>query len=130
MGRRTARPSAGARGFHHTTRDAFAELGQWDVFLLVTREDPFPLAVLEAMAAGVPVVASAVDGILEQVTEDTGILVGREDVDAATEAVVALLASRERRLSMGSAGRDRVQREFSLARQAERFDAVYRELRS
>ena len=115
---------------HHTTRDVFAELGEWDVFLLVTREDPFPLAVLEAMAAGVPVVASAVDGILEQVTEETGILVGREDVDAATEAVVALLSSRERRLSMGSAGRDRVQREFSLARQAERFDAVYRELRS
>ena len=77
---------------HRVVGDAFAELAGWDMFVLPSREDPFPLAVLEGMAAGLPVVATRVDGIAEQVTKQTGVLVGPDDSEALAGAIAALAA--------------------------------------
>jgi glycosyltransferase involved in cell wall biosynthesis len=105
--------------------DTFAELAEWDIFVLTSRADAFPLAVLEAMAMGLPVVGTRVDGIPEQL-DDTGLLVDPEDVAAVADAVLRLAQSPELRASLGAAARRRVERQFTLERQAEGLDCVYR----
>jgi len=106
--------------------DAFVELAGWDLMVLPSREDPFPLAVLEGMAASLPVIASRVDGIAEQVTEQTGVLVAPDDPAALAEAIAALAADPGRRRRLGEAARRRVETEFTLERQALAMDAAYR----
>lgn len=107
------------------TSNPVAELLDWDIFVLPTRRDPFPLAVLEAMAAGLPVVASAVDGVCEQVDEASAILVAPDDVDAATRAVERLLDDKSLRASMGQRGVERVGRCFTPERQATELISAY-----
>src|SRR4051812_23743376 len=109
-----------------TTTDASRELREWDVFILPSREDPFPLALLEAMASGVPVVATCVDGIPEQLAHDAGVLVPRDDPTALATAIVDLLHRPERRAALARAARERVERTYSLERQANGLDAAYR----
>jgi mannosyltransferase len=105
-----------------------AELAGWDVFVLPSREDPFPLAVLEAMAAGLPVVATRSGGIVEQVTPETGVLVEAGDASALAAAVSELLDDPAARGSMGRAARERVTAEFGLDRQADALAAAYAEV--
>ncbi len=111
---------------HRSGVDPYAELAEWDVFVLPSRMDPCPLAVLEAMASGLPVVASRVGGIPEEVGEDGGLLVDAEDVDGIAAAVVRLAHQPDLRASLGAAGRRRVEQLFTLERQAEGIDAAYR----
>ncbi len=111
---------------HRVGVDAFAELAEWDVFVLPSRMDPCPLAVLEAMAMGVPVVATRVGGIPEQLGEDAGLLVVPEDVDGIAAAIGRLVDSPELRVRLGDAARGRVRRMFSLERQAEGLERAYR----
>lgn len=108
-----------------TRTDVQAELAGWDLFVLASREDPFPLAVLEAMGAGVPVVATAVGGIPEQVPSAAGVLVAPGDPEALAGAVLALTADPPRRGAMGAAGREHVARDLTLERQAEQLEAIY-----
>jgi type III pantothenate kinase len=69
---------------------------------------------LEAMAAGKPVVASAVGGLLDLVADgETGLLVPPRDVTALRSALERLLADGELRRRMGEAGRERVRESFS-----------------
>jgi glycosyltransferase involved in cell wall biosynthesis len=105
--------------------DVSAELAEWDLFVLPSREDPFPLAVLEAMAAGVPVLATRVGGVPEQVTPDTGVLVDPDNADAVAAGILDLGRQPELRAAMGAAGRRRVAREFTLERQAEDLHQAY-----
>ncbi|HMC07047.1 MAG TPA: glycosyltransferase family 4 protein [Solirubrobacterales bacterium] len=116
---------AGVR--HRASADVQAALASWDVFVLPSREDPFPSVVLEAMAAGVPVVAAGVDGVPEQVGDEAGLLVPAEDPGALADAVLDLLGSPSRRRAMGAAGRWRVGERFTLSKQAEGIHAAYLE---
>ena len=100
-----------------TTRVA-DELANWDLFVLPTRQDPFPLGVLEAMAAGLPVVASRVDGVPEQVDADTGLLVRPDDPGSLRSAIVGFLDDPERRAEMGRAASKRVAERFTPERHA------------
>ena len=106
--------------------DAFVELAEWDIFVLPSRMDPCPLAVLEAMAMGLPVVGTRVGGIPEQLGSDAGLLVDSEDVGGLIDAVVELAGSPERRGALGEAARRRVGEKFSVERQASALDQVYR----
>jgi glycosyltransferase involved in cell wall biosynthesis len=102
------------------------ELGAWTTFVLPARQDPFPLAVLEAMAAGLPVVAARVGGIPEQITqEQTGLLVPPEEPRVLADAVLGLLADAGRRRAMGRAAADRASTEFALERQADSIERVW-----
>jgi glycosyltransferase involved in cell wall biosynthesis len=111
---------------HRPWVDPYEELADWDVLLAPSRTEAFGLAVQEAMAMGVPVVASRVGGIPEQVDEESGILVEPDDVEGFAEAVRRLAADAGLRASLGEAGRHRRERLFTLERQAEQLDAVYR----
>lgn len=106
--------------------DVPALLAGCDVFCLPSRAEGMPLVVLEAMAQGKPVVASAVGGTPEVVADgETGLLVPAGDVDALAAALARLVGDPELAQRMGAAGRARVEREFSLASSTARVMALY-----
>jgi glycosyltransferase involved in cell wall biosynthesis len=93
--------------------DVPAVLDGLDVFAHPSRSEPFALAILEAMARGLPVVAWHEGGTIEQVlNQETGILVPPMDIHALTRAIEDLLADPLRRKDMGDAGRERVRTAF------------------
>jgi glycosyltransferase involved in cell wall biosynthesis len=95
-------------------------------FLLTSDYEGFPYTVLEAMAAGVPVVSTRVGGVPEQVADgETGLLFEAGDPAAAAAAVEELLADAERARRLGEAGRERVRREFGRERMVRETVALY-----
>lgn len=100
-----------------------------DVGVLSSDFEGLPLAVLEYMAAGLPVVATDVGGLPQLVEPDrTGILVPRRDPGALAEAVSRILADPERARAMGQAGRRRQESEFSGEAMSRRVLALYERL--
>lgn len=84
------------------------------VFVCPSLSDAFPLTVVEAMAAGLPVVASKVGGIPEAVVDgETGVLVEPDNPEALSHALLRLLDDSALRKRMGAAGRERALRLFS-----------------
>jgi len=102
-------------------------LASANVFALFTNWEGFPISILEAMRAGLPVVASSVDGVPEAVdTGRTGYLAPAADVAAFRSALEKLLADPDLRASMGAAGRRRFENEFTVDAMLERTLNVYR----
>lgn len=100
-----------------------------DLFVHASRADTFPSVVLEAGACGIPVVASAVGGIPEQLRPGaTGELVPPADVDALVAAITTLLADPVRRTAMGEAAASHVRDHFSLDRMAGDYLAWYQRI--
>jgi glycosyltransferase involved in cell wall biosynthesis len=109
--------------------DIHSVLPRWDVFILPSREEGFPIAALDAMAAGLPVIASSVGGVLELIVDgETGWLVPPADVDILVSRLRALLLNPEQRLSMGAAAQARVRDHFNLTQMTENFSRLYDEL--
>ena len=99
-------------------RPAAEGLRRWEMFVLSSRQDAFPLASLEAMAAGVPVIASRVGGLPEQIEHlESGVLVEPENPPALAEWIVRLHEDPALREKLAIAARSRVQDRFTLARQ-------------
>ncbi|MDR7521398.1 MAG: glycosyltransferase [Armatimonadota bacterium] len=106
--------------------DVPAILAGADLFVLASRWEGLPLAVLEAMMSGLPVVATAVDGLPEAVVPgETGFLVPPQDPEALAGAVGRLVADAELRRRMGAAGRRRALRHFTEARMLAETGALY-----
>jgi glycosyltransferase involved in cell wall biosynthesis len=111
---------------HEPSADTFERYRSWDAFVLPSRADPFPIAMLEAMASGLPVIGTRRDGLAEQITEDCGILVEPDDPAALARAIVSLAArSADERRAMGEAARERVASLFNLERQADAMHEAY-----
>jgi len=101
-----------------------------DILVLASREpEPFGLVVLEAMATGKPVIATAHGGPLDIIVDGrTGDLVAPGDIDAMAEAILALVDDPARRARVGALARERVMAEYTAAQYVAGVDAVYREL--
>ncbi len=101
-------------------------LRTFDLFVLPSLYEGLPNVVLEAMATGLPVVATAVDGTVELVDDGvTGYLVEPRRPAALHEKITALLKDPELRSQFGRAGRARVEREYSLRSQVDNFQELY-----
>jgi glycosyltransferase involved in cell wall biosynthesis len=104
-------------------------LAACDVFALPSLYEGLPLSVMEAMAAGKPVVASAIGGTDEAVVHgETGLLVPTRDPDALAEAIGACLSDREMARRFGEAGSKRARREFSAESMVQQITGLYDEL--
>ena len=89
---------------------------QADVFVHPTREDCFPLVILEAMSAGLPVVASEEGGIPDEVVDGTtGLLCRKGDAESLARCLETLLTDASVRRRMGEAGRERYETHFRKA---------------
>jgi glycosyltransferase involved in cell wall biosynthesis len=107
--------------------DAPSLIGTLDVLAIPSFSEGTPLVALEAMAAGVPVVASAVGGIPDQVRHgQEGFLVPAGDPDALAAAILRLVANSGLRRRFSAAGRERVRSLYSLAAMTAATEAVYR----
>jgi glycosyltransferase involved in cell wall biosynthesis len=96
------------------------------IFALPSYAEGLPMAVLEAMAWALPVVATPVGGIPGAVRHgQTGILVPPRDIDALAAALRELMRSPQRRQALGAAARASIEREFSLDASIERLLAIY-----
>jgi glycosyltransferase involved in cell wall biosynthesis len=111
------------------SNEARRHLTTFDVFVLPSRFEGLSLAVLEAMHAGLAVVATDVDGMSEAVIHgETGLLVPVDDADALAAAIRRLLDHPERAREMGARGRELARERFSVAAMAKAYEALYDEV--
>jgi glycosyltransferase involved in cell wall biosynthesis len=102
-------------------------VGCFDIFAHPALAEGLGVAALKASAAGVPVVGFAAGGLAEAVVHDqTGILVPPDDAAALRTAMAALMDDETLRKRLGSAGRKRMQEEFSIATMAKQHVALYK----
>jgi glycosyltransferase involved in cell wall biosynthesis len=106
--------------------DIPALLAGSEIFVLASKSELFPISILEAMRAGLPVIASNVGGVPEAVTHaETGLLVPSQSVSAMTDALVRLTENRDLRVRMGRAGRLRFEKHFLASYMADRTRSLY-----
>jgi glycosyltransferase involved in cell wall biosynthesis len=110
-------------------RDVDRLLAGSQISVLASNWEGFPLSILEAMRAGLPVVASTVGGVAEAVLDqETGYVVPRGDVEVFRDRIKALLASPPLRLRLGANARRRYEQLFTLDRLVSRTLDVYRDV--
>jgi glycosyltransferase involved in cell wall biosynthesis len=115
--------------FHGLVDDLRDRLLELDVFVLATRAENLPVAILEAMAIGLPVVATRVGGIPELVVDgETGYLVDPDDPGALGRALDAVISDPVRHRQMGEAGAARVAAHFEAQAVAARMVRLYEQV--
>ena len=103
-------------------------INQSRIFIYPSREEPFGLSILEAMACGVPVVTTNVYGPSEIITEDQdGLTVNPDDVNALVEAVSTLLNNEKRRVQIGRRGRETVEKRFDIRQHLDGLLSIYQD---
>ena len=106
--------------------DVADRLADADIFVLPSRSEAFPNALLEAMAAGLPVVASAVGGILELVDDGrNGLLVPAGDPRALADRLCRLMAEANLGERLGEQARRHVESRYSFDRMVAAFEKLY-----
>ncbi len=111
-------------------RDVPELMSTFDVFVLPSLWEGLPRVLPQAMAVGIPIVATDTDGNAEAVQNGiNGFLVSPGDVEALADAVVRLLSDRDLALSMGASGKKKVD-EFSAQKMVEDISSLYQELLS
>jgi len=108
--------------------DALRVMSAFDVFCLASRHEGLPIALMEALALGLPVVATRVGGVAEIVTDgQDAVLVPAGQPGRLAEALTALAADPQRRAAMANAASTRSET-FDAPRSVQAVEAVYREL--
>lgn len=109
--------------------DVADAVGDLDVVVLTSHNEGTPVALIEALSAGKPVVATDVGGVRSVVTDgETGIVVPPSDSEAVADAIERLLEDDELRRRMGAAGRKDVAARFDYRHLCETIRALYREV--
>ena len=98
------------------------------VLVLPSRNEGQPMAVLEAMARGLCVVASGVGGLQEMIGGGSGVIVPPDDIDAIADASRLVIDDCDLRARYGAAAYARVEADFDARAVSRRIDAVYREV--
>jgi glycosyltransferase involved in cell wall biosynthesis len=112
--------------FHGLSHKVSTILARADVFVLASRWEGFPNSILEAMRAGLPVVASGVGGVAEAVVEGwTGTVVPPGNPGALADALSRLLADLSMRREWGAHGRQRFEAEFTFERMMDHTEKVW-----
>ena len=101
-------------------------IGLFDVFALSSKSEQFPLAIVEAMAAGLPIAAPAVGDIKAMVSEpNVEFIAAPNDPAALSEALGKLADNPSRRVELGNANREKAQAEFEEGTMIERYRDLY-----
>lgn len=109
--------------------DLYPEFSLMDIFVFPSLTEGFPLTLMEAMAAELPIVASSVGGIPEMIDDgNTGLLVPPQNPDALADAIINVLSNFEQAKQMGKRGKQKAQNEFAPERYIQKLDALYQEL--
>jgi len=109
--------------------DVAGLLAKAHIFVLTSNWEGFPLTILEAMRAGLPVVASHVGGVKESIVdEQTGFLVPRGNAEVLKERLQTLIDNPDLRVQMGQRGQERFRNNFTLTPMLEKTWRVYQEI--
>ncbi len=113
-------------GFRH---DVATLLRSFDIFALSSVTEGLSLTLLEAMASGIPIVATDVGGNSEVVVHGkTGFIVPAQSPEAFADKLLLLSKDSKLRVQMGNAGRKRVEEKFNIRITAKRYEALYHEI--
>ena len=97
-----------------------------DVFVLCSLSEGLPLTILEAMAAGCPIVATAVGGIPEIIQDGReGNIIPSDDPDKLAEAISGILGNEEKRREMGDKAKKRFEEKFTLRAMVKKYEELY-----
>lgn len=106
--------------------DVSSYLSAMNVYLMTSEFEGLPIAMLEAMASRLPIVATSVGGIPEAVRHgQDGYLVAQGDIEGATAAVLSLVRDQERRRHMGRNARARVVESFAIEPMQRKLEGIY-----
>jgi len=109
-------------------KDLINLYSQLDIVALTSLNEGTPVSLIEAMAAGRPVVATNVGGVKDLVNEDRGFLVESEDIDGFASALKSLLEDENLRRRLGQFGREFVRNKFTKGRLINDIEVLYEEL--
>jgi glycosyltransferase involved in cell wall biosynthesis len=111
---------------HGASGDSIERLADYDVFVVLGKEQGSPNALLEALAAGLPCIANDDGGTAEQIVDgETGLLLPDRTPEALAKAVARLIADRALAARLGRAGRDHALTSFTLDAMAARYEALF-----
>ena len=104
-------------------------LSQFDIIAQSSRSEGFPLAIVEAMLAARPVVATRVGSVAEAVIDgDTGFLVSKNDVEGLAAALRRLRDNSELRVRFGQRGREIAKSSFTIKQMSARYERLWYEI--
>lgn len=109
--------------------DIRSVLRDWDIFVVPSFDEGLPMAVLDAMAEGLPVVGTSVGGLPELIEDGrTGFLVPSRNSEALAEKLRYLISRPDRRRAQGAAGRERIRNQFSGDQMVAKIRVIYESL--
>ena len=112
--------------FYPEIRDAGRYFRAFDTYVLSSRSEGLPIVLLEAMAAGTPIVATRVGGVPDALRQDESWLVPSEDAASLADAIHRSLTDPAEAARRAGRAAARLKEEFSLQRFLDRYEAVYR----
>ena len=109
--------------------DVFRLIAMLDVFVLCSKSETNPIALMEAMASGKPVIATHVGGVAELVDHGVdGLLCSSDDINCLTKSIVHLLSNAKTAESLGNRGREKMLKHYSLKRLSTLLFDVYNKI--
>lgn len=111
-----------------TREETLKILATSDIFVMISKWEGLPITILEAMSAGLPIIASDVGGINEAITDDCGMLVRVGDIAGLLSALENLINNKTLRRQLGEIAAIRAREKFSLDKMCHETEKVYEEV--